>query len=76
MLSTAPLIFGLFTLMPYLGPGVARVLQAWSVVALWVIVAVTYDVDRWTALAITGAGWAITGRVSGTAKRVMKATCP
>lgn len=59
MLSTAPLLFEFFVLMPYLGPGVARVLQVWSLLSLWVIVAVTYDVDRWTALVITGAGWAI-----------------
>jgi hypothetical protein len=59
MLATAPMIFGFFQLMPYLGPGVARVLQAWGLVALWVIVGVLYGVNRWTALLITGAGWAI-----------------
>lgn len=59
MLSSAPMIFGFLQLMPYLGPGVARVLQAWGVLALWVIVAVVYGVDRWTALVITGAGFAI-----------------
>jgi hypothetical protein len=59
MLATAPMIFGFFSLMPYLGPGVARLLQAWGLVALWVIVGVLYGVNRWTALLITGAGWAI-----------------
>ncbi|HRA76534.1 MAG TPA: hypothetical protein PLE12_09895 [Propionicimonas sp.] len=58
MLATAPMIFGFFSLMPYLGPGVARLLQAWGLVALWVIVGVLYGVNRWTALLITGAGWA------------------
>lgn len=57
MLATAPLIFGFFELVPYLGPGIARVLQAWSVVALWTIVGVLYGVGRWEALVITVVGW-------------------
>ncbi len=57
LLSTAPQIFGFFALIPYLGPGIARILQAWGVVSLWVIVGALYRVDRWTALLITLAGW-------------------
>lgn len=57
LLSTAPMIFGFFALIPYLGPGIARILQAWGVVALWAIAGALYRVDRWTALLITLVGW-------------------
>lgn len=57
LLSTAPLLFGFFELIPYLGIGIARLLQAWGVIALWTVVAELYRVDRWTALLITLLGW-------------------
>lgn len=59
LLSTAPLVFGFFELIPYLGTGLARVLQAWGVVALWVITGALFRVDRWTALLITLVGWGV-----------------
>lgn len=57
LLATAPLVFGFFELIPYLGPGIARLLQAWGLIALWVIVEVLYQVGHWTALLIVGVGW-------------------
>lgn len=57
LLSTAPLLFGFFELIPYLGTGIARVLQAWGVVALWAVVGALYQVGRWTALLVTLLGW-------------------
>jgi hypothetical protein len=57
LLATAPLLFGFFELIPYLGTGIARLLQAWGVVALWAVVGTLYQVDRWTALLITLLGW-------------------
>ncbi len=59
MLATAPLLFGFLELAPYVGPGIARVLQVWSLLALWTIVGVVYRVDYWQALLITGLGWAV-----------------
>ncbi|MFT4109241.1 hypothetical protein [Propionicimonas sp.] len=59
MLATAPLLFGFLELAPYVGPGIARVLQVWSLLALWVIVGVIYQVGYWPALLITGLGWGV-----------------
>lgn len=59
MLATAPLVFGVLALIPYFGPAIARFLQAWGVVALWVIVGVMFGVDRWSALAVTLAAWVV-----------------
>jgi hypothetical protein len=59
MLATAPLLFGFLELAPYAGPGIARVLQVWSLLALWVIVGVVYQVGYWPALLITGLGWGV-----------------
>ncbi len=59
MLATAPLVFGLFALVPYFGPAIARLLQAWGMVALWVINTVLFDTGIWFGLAITATGWAV-----------------
>ena len=57
MLATAPLVFGFFELVPYLGPGIAKLLQAWGVAALLVIVQVVYATGWWPAIWITGIAW-------------------
>lgn len=72
MLSAAPLVFGFLVLIPYLGPAIGRVLQAWSVVALWVIVSVAFDTDLVHALVITLIGWGAMQAVSWGLSRPMK----
>ena len=59
MLATAPMIFGFFVLIPYLGPAIARLLQAWGLLVLWVVVDSLFDTDLWTALLITAIGWGV-----------------
>ncbi len=73
LLATAPLVFGFFELIPYLGPGIARLLQAWGLIALWVIVEVLYGVNHWTALLIVGVGWGAMQVVSWLLARPMAA---
>lgn len=72
MLSSAPLVFGFLVLIPYLGPAIGRVLQAWSVVALWGIVSVAFDTDLLHALVITLIGWGAMQAVSWALSRPMK----
>ena len=59
MLSTGPLVFGILTLAPYVGPAIARILQAWSAVILWAIVAALYGGNQWATLGVTLGAWAI-----------------
>ncbi|MGC3954473.1 MAG: hypothetical protein QM804_09520 [Propionicimonas sp.] len=59
LLSTAPLVFGFFELIPYLGTGIARLLQAWGFIALWAVVDVLYQVGYWRSLLIVAAGWGV-----------------
>lgn len=59
MLSTAPLIFGFAELAPYVGPGIARVLQVWSLLALVGIVRAVFEVGYWQGLLIAIVGWLI-----------------
>jgi hypothetical protein len=73
LLATAPLILGFFELIPYLGPGIARILQAWGLVALWAVVAALYGVDRWTALFITLVGWGLMQLLSWALSRPISA---
>lgn len=59
MLSTAPLAFGVLSLAPYIGPAIARLLQGWGAVVLWMIVGGLYDVGGWPALGVTLGAWAV-----------------
>lgn len=73
MLATAPLLFGFLELAPYVGPGIARVLQVWSLLALWTIVSVVYGVGYWEALLITGVGWGVMQGLSWVLARPLSA---
>ncbi len=57
MLATAPMIFGFLVLIPWAGPGIARVLQVWSFLVLWSVVTASYGRGRWIGLLITLIGW-------------------
>lgn len=59
LIATAPMIFGFLVLIPYLGPAIARVLQAWGLLVLWLVNDVLFQTDLWTALVITGIGWGV-----------------
>lgn len=69
MLSTAPMIFGVLVLIPYLGPAIARVLQVWGLLALWLVVQVLFHTDPWSALLVTGIGWVVMQVLSWTLAR-------
>lgn len=73
MLATAPLVFGFFELIPYLGPGIAKFLQAWGVVALLTVVAVVYQTGFWQAVLITGVAWGVMQLVSWAVAKPMAA---
>ena len=57
MVSTAPLVFGVFVLVPYFGPAIQAILQIWGLVALWLSVDVMFRTDHWSALLVTLLGW-------------------
>jgi hypothetical protein len=59
MLATAPMVFGFLGLVPYSGPAITRVLQAWGVLTLWVVVAVVFGAGFFDSLLITVVGWGI-----------------
>ncbi|MCA0295873.1 MAG: hypothetical protein LCH96_11305 [Actinobacteria bacterium] len=59
LLSTAPLVFGFLVLIPYLGPAIARALQLWGLVILWLVNTVVFDTGLLDALAVTGIGWGV-----------------
>lgn len=59
MLATAPMVFGFLVLIPYLGPAIARLLQVWGLIVLWLVNEVLFQTNLWTALLITAIGWAV-----------------
>lgn len=69
MLATAPMIFGFLVLIPYFGPAIARLLQAWGLLVLWVVVDTLFDTDKWTALLVTAIGWGLMQMLSWSLSR-------
>lgn len=59
LVSLAPLTFNVVTITPYVGLGIARLLQAWSYLILWLGIGVTFRVQWPWALGFTLAGWVV-----------------
>lgn len=57
--SYAPLIFGLFIFIPYLGNIIFRLLRIWVFLALLVGVQVAYPINFWQALFCCMGGWIV-----------------
>jgi hypothetical protein len=72
MLSSAPLVFGVLVLIPYSGPAIGRLLQAWSVVVLWFLVDAAFHTNLAAALVITLVGWGVMQLASWGLSRPMK----
>lgn len=66
LLSTAPLWFEFFAITPYLGPMVERVLWAWQLLALWMLMAhlLPDDLSEWMVLLVVVVGWLVARLVS------------
>ncbi len=60
LLSTGPLWFGVLAMIPFVGPWIARALQVWSLLSLWVLVAVGYETGLWAGLLVAALGWGTT----------------
>lgn len=56
-LSTAPLVFGFFVLIPWMGPFVGKVLNIWSFLILLAIVEHQFQIGFWGSLLCVGLGW-------------------
>lgn len=59
LVATAPQVWGFLALIPYLGTALSRFLSAWSAIVLWAVTAGTFEVGRWTALALVAASWLV-----------------
>ena len=58
-LSTAPLIFGFFILIPWMGPFVGKILNIWGFLILVSVVEFGFQVGLVRALVVVGIGWLI-----------------
>jgi len=58
-LSTAPLIFGFFVLIPWMGPFIGKILNIWGVLILISVVEFGFQADLLRALIVVGSGWLI-----------------
>ncbi len=56
-LSTAPLIFGFFILIPWMGPFIGRVINVWGFLILVSVVQYGFQVGLISALVCVGLGW-------------------
>ncbi len=58
-LSTAPLIFGFFILIPWMGPFIGRVLNVWGFLILVSVIEFGFQVGLVGALVTVGLGWLV-----------------
>lgn len=65
-LSTAPLIFGFFILIPWMGPFLGKVLNVWSFLILINVVQFQFESGFWGALLCVGLGWLLMNLLSNT----------
>lgn len=56
-LSTAPLVFGFFILIPWMGPFIGKLLNVWSFLILLAIVEFQFQIGFWGAVVVVGLGW-------------------
>jgi hypothetical protein len=56
-LSTAPLVFGFFVLIPWMGPFIGKVLNVWSLLILIAIVEFEFKIGFWGAVTCVVLGW-------------------
>jgi hypothetical protein len=68
-LSTAPLVFGFFILIPWMGPFISKVLNIWSFLILLAIVEFQFQIGFWGALLAVGLGWLASLAINNTIGR-------
>ncbi|MGB3954390.1 MAG: hypothetical protein WBL05_03775 [Brooklawnia sp.] len=60
LVSFAPQWLGFLVLLPFTGTGIARLLQVWHLLALWVMLTPVLDAGRPAALLVAAAAWLVT----------------
>jgi hypothetical protein len=70
-LGLAPMLFSFLGLLPLLGPGLLRVLHAWSVVCTVVALQAIFDLPVGSAIVAAGAGWVLALVVGHTVDRLV-----
>lgn len=60
LLASAPYWLGFLVAVPYSGPGIARLLNAWHLVCLWALLVPVLGVGRIPALLVAGIAWLAT----------------
>lgn len=68
-LTAAPMVFGFFVLMPYLGLTIQKILQVWSLLITLQIVRFQFGINILQALIVVGLGWLLTVLLSSTIGR-------
>lgn len=57
LLAMAPQVFAALTFVPHFGLALGRLLEAWSFLVLFLLLAAAYDIPAWQALLVTASGW-------------------
>jgi hypothetical protein len=70
-LGLAPMLFSFLGLLPLLGPGLLRVLHAWSVVCTVVALGAIFDLPVGSAIVAAAAGWVLALVVGHTVDRLL-----
>lgn len=69
LIALAPYWLGFLVLLPYTGPGVARGLRVWHLLALWTLLTPVLATDRGPALLVAAVAWLAAVAVDHIAER-------
>ncbi|HHU39580.1 MAG TPA: hypothetical protein GXZ45_09915 [Propionibacterium sp.] len=59
LLALAPQVFNALTFVPHIGLAMGRLLQLWSVLVLFLLLAAAYAMPAWQALLVVASGWLV-----------------
>lgn len=59
LLALAPQVLNALTFVPHIGLTMGRLLQAWSFLVLFLLLAAAYDLPAWLALLVVASGWLV-----------------
>lgn len=59
LLSLAPQVFNALTFVPHVGLAMGKVLQIWSFLVLFLLLAAVYELPAWGALLVVASGWLV-----------------
>lgn len=75
LIAFAPYWLGFLVVLPYTGPGVARIVKVWHLLLLWQLLRPALGVGSTAALAVAAAAWLAAEAIDVAIELVLRSGC-